>query len=209
VLGNSFLVPAEIFSYGFQIGDTNFQNLPSQQQADNIKGQISDFHMSALTGLQSNAIFTRLVISAIDSLGNVRKNPDGSYMQRVSTVTPPTAGNGTSTQRPFQVASVVTLMTPRAGAAGRGRFYLPLPVDAIDANGQVSSVVTQNRANAAAQLMVNVNFSLSTGTYQGVVVVASSGGFNSTVTAVKVGSVLDTQRRRRNALVESYSTALV
>lgn len=207
--GNSPLVDTEIWNTGYQISDFNFQRLPSLVQVTQMATAYSDFHASNLSAHYNNSYFKELLVSAIGPAGEVLKNPDGSYAQVRYTLPLATPGAETSPYRPFQVACVVTLVTPRAGAAGRGRCYLPPVANALDANGQMNLAQCQNRANAFRTMLQAVNTALATGTYTGEVVVASSSGTNSKVTSVKTGTVLDTQRRRRNQLQEFYAGASV
>ncbi len=209
VIGANPLAPAEIWGTGFQLSMFEVGGLPSQSQVDGISAAYIAYHSSGDSGIQSNCYYKRCLVSAVDTLGNVKKDPaTGAYSQRES-VTAPVAGAGGGLNRPFQISSVVTLVTPRAGASGRGRMYTPMPVDGLSADGQASASQTLARAQKMAAFLAQVNSIMEVGPPTGYVAVASSAGFLSEVTSVRVGSVLDTQRRRRNALVEAYQTATV
>lgn len=105
---------------------------------------------------------------------------------------------------PPQCAIVVSLRTPTAGARGRGRMYLPGPgTESLTDNGRLQGSVRDALAARMVDFIGNVNSLL---TPQVVGVASNVGGFITTVTAVAVGDVVDTQRRRRDALPEGYVT---
>ena len=116
-------------------------------------------------------------------------------------------GTSTSPSLPYQVTPVVSLRTSLATRAGRGRFYVPsLAVDQV-ADGRMLPDAQSDLADSAVAMMD----ALGTG---GLVPVifhrTDSPGvsqFSTTqVTMIDVGDVLDTQRRRRNKLVEQRET---
>lgn len=209
VLGTSSAAPSESFQTGFQISDTNFADLPSQTQVDNIASLFRTQWAASDFNLSSNAWLTAFTVVAIDSAGKWRKNPDGSFMKRVATLSPASTGGYATATREYPTSSVVSLMTVRAGAHGRGRMYLPLPAEAPDITGHVTAATCTNRATAMATFFHNANTQLATGAYMGVVVVASKAGFLTPVTKVRVGDVHDVQRRRRDHLTETYQVATV
>ena len=120
------------------------------------------------------------------------------------------AGIGT-TAYPLQIARVLSLTTdaPR-GRAAKGRIYYPtaIPVGASDRRTFASDATT-----AAAQFVTLIN-GLNAVPWEAewtsppeVAVVSAIDASWRPVTGVKVGRVLDTQRRRRNDLAEDYSAA--
>lgn len=68
-----------------------------------------------------------------------------------------------------------------------------------------------NVATAAALFLNTVNDVCNTGPEPGVIQIMSSKGTGTSkgVTSMAIGNVLDTQRRRRNRLVEGYTTRSV
>lgn len=115
------------------------------------------------------------------------------------------AGTSTATCLPFQCAPVVSLRTATLSRAGRGRFYVPsLAVDQVDA-GRMLTAARDTLADAAEDLLTG----LTSG--GGTVVLYhrptdTTPGSTSTVTSLDVGDVIDTQRRRRNKLVEARTS---
>lgn len=111
------------------------------------------------------------------------------------------AGTSSATCLPFQCAPVVSLRTDTLSRAGRGRFYAPsLAVDQVDA-GRMLTAARNTLADAAQDLVQG----LTAG--GGNVVIYHRGlGTTSLVTSLDVGDVIDTQRRRRNKLVEARTS---
>lgn len=110
---------------------------------------------------------------------------------------------------PFQVSWAISLGTDRRGPTGRGRFFQPLPAAAIEraTGGVPTAAQTGCRASAVTFLEALNNSPGPDGPGSIRVVVASSKGYNSPVTSVRVGRVLDTIRSRRRSLDESYGPA--
>lgn len=119
------------------------------------------------------------------------------------------APTGTVTAGEPQNTIVVSLLTDAArGRASRGRFYPPTGnfVPAVE-TGKISGLLTQRMADSALALINDLNNEPGVDLQSPRVVVASdlgSPGPMRNVTMVAVGDVIDTQRRRRNNLVEAY-----
>lgn len=108
---------------------------------------------------------------------------------------------------PPEVAVCVSLRTTTPGPRGRGRMYLPpLSPDQLDNRGGLNLTVRDGLAAGMAAFLSAWNADPDTKTAS----VASNVGIEvSAVTAVKVGNVFDSQRRRRDRLVEFYKQAAV
>ena len=80
------------------------------------------------------------------------------------------------------------------------------------ATGRITSADTEAMANSAAQLITDLDNQPSIDINNPRVIIASDLGAPGpyhVVTGVQVGDVVDTQRRRRNALPEAYTSAPV
>lgn len=106
---------------------------------------------------------------------------------------------------PFQTARVITLGTGQRGASKRGRIFAPVPNALVDDEGLTTPESASGCAAATAVFLSNLNDHFP-GTSQ--VVIASSKGYNTAVTTVSVGRVLDTMRSRRTSLDERYTAPI-
>lgn len=117
------------------------------------------------------------------------------------------AGSGTITCPP-QVACVFSLNTGIPGRRTRGRFYWPMLTATLTTGGLLNGPTTPaNLALAGADMLEQI------GAIPGLVpdltpvVVSAAGGLITPVISVSIDTVLDTQRRRRDALTGSKFTS--
>lgn len=100
----------------------------------------------------------------------------------------------------------------KRGPAAHGRFYPP-PISYIGSglvSGRVSPSNVTSYLNACKAFIDNLNNQPGIdGANSFTVVVLGKGGVQRNVETVSVGDVVDTQRRRRNALVEKRQSATV
>jgi hypothetical protein len=123
--------------------------------------------------------------------------------KQLTGLTDPRNDTGTNTGEclPFQCAPVVSLRTATLSRAGRGRFYAPsLAVDQVAAGRMVAGAQTAlaNSALALLQALDNAG--------QTPVIYHRALGTVTNITSLDVGDVIDTQRRRRNKLIEARSS---
>jgi hypothetical protein len=139
----------------------------------------------------------------INELGAYASDP---YI--VNVVDAPGGGGNNQVSEP-QRALAVSLLTDRRGPTGKGRFYLPMVNHSIDGNSLLANLAEITATQAALVDLVN-NVNNLSGLDQALnnpdvaVVVASSKGYNTEVTKVRVGRVIDTIRSRRTSVLENY-----
>ena len=105
---------------------------------------------------------------------------------------------------PFQCASGVSWRTALATRSGRGRMYLPpLAVSVLD-TGRLSSAAVSAIVDSVGQLTDSLD-----GGGLALVLLNRTTMATTPVTSVDVGNVIDTQRRRRNKLIEVRVSAPV
>lgn len=119
-----------------------------------------------------------------------------------SLLSTPAAGGSTSSTLPPGVAEVVSLRTTSPGARGRGRMYLPaMHVGMVTATGRLGLTDQTSVATAMRDFFDTFNASpLSLGA----AVVSQAGSSVTAISAIRVGNVFDSQRRRRDDLTEVY-----
>lgn len=116
------------------------------------------------------------------------------------------AGSAGAEGLPAQCAVVVSHLTAGAGSRNRGRMYLPPPAaNAILTNGRLESTATAAIADAVQATYE----ALVTAGSTPVVLSEVAGGTSSTISSIRVGDVIDTQRRRRGDLGEVYTSRTI
>lgn len=167
---------------------------------------VHDYHVNG-SGLISSAC--RLTYAKLNAVGEDGKYTDGTTIERSYGTTGVAGGSPSALVYPNQIAAVISTTTEIARGYGHaGRYYLPLPSAAVVAS---TGLVAVEDATALANQAIAFINSLSSGSISGPigsmnVCVMSRHGTGSTheVTGVRVGRVLDTQRRRRRSLPETY-----
>jgi len=210
---------AEIWSTGLYIGavEADVSN-PTQAFADSIRTAWTAFFQSASVSVSSifktdNVKVAQINADGSTNLSNVVYAPYGTAI----------AGAGSSLGQPPQIALVASLENSGArGLAAKGRMYLPGINHAVGSNGQLTPGQVLPIATALQTLIQSINAAAPSGEK---VILASQGrrvkgadgqytpvpgtAVSSVVNRVRVGSVYDTQRRRRNAMVETYQSASI
>jgi hypothetical protein len=164
-----------------------------------VSAAVSAFHTAAGTQISPGA---KLTFAKMNLVG-----VDGHYVDLTTheTVFASLAGGGSgSNTPPNQVALAVTLETGYArGPAHRGRFYLPMPMTPLASDGRIATGSRDPVAATAATFLAALN-AVTANAKVGVFSRKAGVAGHRAVTLMSVGRVLDTQRRRRNKLVEAY-----
>jgi hypothetical protein len=146
-----------------------------------------------------SVVLTKTTVAEVGSDGLWQKNADGSFQkgEKIQDAAGTVVGG---MYHPLQTALCVTLTTARAGASGRGRFFLPHRQMALGVDGLLSVAAADLMADTCKTFVNSVNAIASLGQ----VVVASGRGFLTPVTGLRVGRVADTMRSRRKDQIEDY-----
>lgn len=196
---------AEIWSNTLNFGQTS---APTQDQVDHAWTAGAAFYGSSLfsTAVQLTQAKLGLYVAVPPSA----KYPNGTWAVSGEVVVHVGSVWGTTGAPyfPWQIATTVTLRSTERGPKGRGRIYLPPTNQGIDGS--------TDRYTAAQTLSINTDFSTlaealmaTDGADLSPLVIASRPGGNIRVNGCQVGDVPDTQRRRRNALKETFSPLIV
>ena len=142
---------------------------------------------------------------------------DGSVAR--GTFHTPLLGGGSAKMLPSENSLVTSWVTHRNGPRGRGRIYPPpITTDMIDSYGQVDTSSADTYKALGVALIEGLAFRQTLGLGPNVRSVvtgpATTGGLGAyssyaCIVGVRVGLVVDTQRRRRNKLPEKYRSATV
>ena len=152
----------------------------------------------------SSAALGWVKFNEIDPLTRRYKSATETYERILTT---PVRGGVEGNGMPQQTLCISLLTGAKRGLASRGRFYPPATVASLGSDGTVNPNSVLAIATAARTLITNLNNWPGTDTpLGGQVVVLGGNGTTRPVTAVSVGNVMDTQRRRRSKLRESYTT---
>jgi hypothetical protein len=196
----------EQFSYSLSMAeraDGNFLDSLFLSANEDVFSDVCDdvatYHGRATTRLRSAAVLTHVKVAAIGADGKYLSDP---YIKDYNV--PGAESGGGST--PPQVSLAISLVTARRGPSGKGRFYLPLPAWGVDSNSFLIQEQNANDSRGSAVTLINdLNNQPGIDVLGLGVVVASTKGYNTPVTGVRVGRVLDTVRTRRNKLQEQYT----
>lgn len=185
--------PGEQFSYGFH-------SEGSLSVAAAQSGLIT-----GLTNLYGSAYADTVCSDVVVTLARTVELDPATGKQRTgaeNVVNHP--GTGEAECLPFQCAPVVSLRTAQLNRAGRGRFYAPsLGVDQV-AGGRMTTAAQTALADGFAQLLAGI-----TDAGNRIVIYHRASADFDTVVRLDVGDVIDTQRRRRNKLVEARVSRLL
>lgn len=124
-----------------------------------------------------------------------------------SASTAPSFGQGAA-KLPYQSSVVLSLRSDTPGAKGRGRLYWPATaVSLLDTNLRISTPSKENIALAAKTYLSGMETAVKATFDTAVLAVWSRVDLAARpVTKILVGDLLDVQRRRRDALAETYAS---
>lgn len=188
----------EAFSFGIALDENLFTAGDDQVVFDDIVAESQAFFSSPLLYVSPFARLRMVKLAKIGADGKYTADP--LFVDTLNRA----GGGSTSGTHPFQCSLAVSLVTARRGSSGRGRFYLPMPTLSVADSGLIPFLQAQEVATTVAGWIDAVADRPGIDSPEPTVVVASSKGFLSPVTAVRVGRVIDTIRSRRRALSEAY-----
>ena len=157
-------------------------------------------------GISANVKMLRLKASPITSSGHVGDLETTILDWTGSYPVGSTAGN----MLPPQDSVVVSTKTPRIGANGRGRFFLPPSGDGdTTTGGRLTSTSRGNLLTAMVAILEGMAITDSITPHLWVIPAVIGAPWTSygQITSIDIGDVIDTQRRRRRSLVEARVSA--
>jgi hypothetical protein len=212
---------SEIWSTGFQMGSPSASMVNAQAPAAQSIATAWQTFWTAAANKISYQYFAKQVKVAII-------NEDGTTdVEKIDYYTyPAPIGGGGAALVPYppQITLAATLTSDfQRGLASKGRMYLPGIAEPIDAaTGKLGATFQGTLATNFKTFLDSVNTGAGV---PGKVVIASAGhkqktldangqpqyllGRTAWVTGCRIGNVYDTQRRRRNDLLEAYTTRVL
>jgi len=197
----------EVWTTGFWCGATSGDAPdPTDAGAEMVADEWQTFFTSVSAAISYLWLTTTIKITPYSAGGviDVAKIKSYSYPSAI-------AGQSGAAGNPPQVALVATLVADNGiGNGGKGRMFIPGLTSGVDTTGHIPTGTANTVAAGIATFLGNVGASFDA---PGLPINAAKTSvatgtlaINRVLTSVKVGNVYDTQRRRRNALAEVYST---
>lgn len=164
------------------------------------KNAIQTFHTDATVKISSQAKLSYVKLNPVDVNGHYT---DANTHQ---IIVADVGGGYGGMIYPNQVTLAVGLLTAFSrGPAHKGRFYIPIPCLSVatQQDGRITSTDATAVKTAATTLLNSLNAAAAD---MSVAVFSRKAGAaaHHNVTGIQVGTVLDTQRRRRKKLLEAY-----
>lgn len=155
------------------------------------------------TGAPALAAFFNANIEGTQTSTALLSGTTGNQVsRRISAVSLP--GTNPTAMLPFQIATVVSLRSDLATRAGRGRYYLPPLTTAQVTAGRLAAADQATIADRSQTFFGAMNSAGLTPVIWGRQTLVAT-----VINSIDVGDVFDTQRRRRNSLIESRESRAV
>lgn len=144
-----------------------------------------------------------------------RRSDSGVLIGAAEAPWPGTGGSLPNAVHPPQTSAVISLRSNTPGSAHRGRLYWPaLGASLSNATLRLTTPTPQSVATDAATYLDRIATALKNALHPvpslidiDLCVVSPSTGTKTRIIRLEVGDILDVQRRRRDRMVENYSSA--
>lgn len=184
---------------------------PDQERADDILARLLAYTTNTnVPGFLLTCLSTALTITGWRV--ELRSEDERILSVAEGVKATPFAGLQTPTKTP-QDAIVFSLRTSTPGARGRGRMYWPAVGTTLSNQFQLTAPTSAEVAGAAKTWLNAIGTEMNASYIADASALRVALAVRSTtdhvcrdVTQIQVGTVLDTQRRRRDALKETYSS---
>lgn len=149
------------------------------------------------------------LLSGVANISNVRvSHYDGAKVQFYADapLSTPKAGTGTLSA-PTTSAMVISLQTGAVGRSGRGRVFWPALNPPLDSStGRFTRGALPQTLLDFQTMIVGIENAAPAGVNPVLALYSSVKGSAIAVEQLRIGDVVDSQRRRKDALKESYAT---
>lgn len=190
----------EVWSVGFNFVTAVAPSAAdAQAMAEQIRDDLAAQWATSYTDLRT-LLSNRGDLRSVDVYGYGTSGPAVSSGQAVMTT--PLVGSAVLTMPP-QACAVFSLQTDLPGPSYRGRTYWPALGASISAD--LKSSTAKQAGEDLVELVRDIETSLEVLTPVQWAVYSPKLGVLTPVSRVRAGDVIDTQRRRRDALVETFT----
>lgn len=207
--GGNIYGESDIWSCGINFaetrGDDPYPNewlQRAQEVSDELDVTIANWFKDPEMGISKDASLTWVKAAWIGT--------DGLYLSDAGLTEVPEGTVGVNNaQIAPQLSTAITFETTRRRAPGKhGRIFPPMNVPSIGSNGHVPSTQADNMALRTSELLTammrDIDVVYNTTFYP--IVASQKTDDHQQIVYVKVGDVVDTQRTRRNAFREIYTS---
>ena len=157
-------------------------------------------------------IFRTLLSTAgtIDSVRVEARNAANQLTQAAEVQLTPSLPGISPANKMFQSCVVFTFLTGRPGRSYKGRMYWPALAASLNTQLRMAQSTIDSYATNGVELLEMIGGAGATdGEFPIPVVVSQTTGVSTPITSVRVGDILDIQRRRRDSLTENYGEAAI
>lgn len=160
----------------------------------------------------SGNVFRTLLSTAgtIDSVRIEARNAANQLTQAAEVQLTPSLPGISPANKMFQSCVVFTFLTGRPGRSYKGRMYWPALAASLNTQLRMAQSTIDSYATNGVELLEMIGGAGATdGEFPIPVVVSQTTGVSTPITSVRVGDILDIQRRRRDSLTENYGEAAI
>jgi len=210
-LSGSMWGGVEEWSTGFWLGEESADAVaPTQDEADAIRDLWTTMWTATNSHISQQYKFEQVKIAPINTNGTT----DSAGVVYSYAAGSPSGGNAAAFY-PSQCSLVVTLLSDRPrGLASKGRMYLPGTCAPVTGTGKINGSSHEQVAQAMETFFNGVRASADV-VNDPILAAKGTGLFpeltaqNDYIESIRVGDVIDTQRRRRNQLSETYISKIL
>lgn len=146
-------------------------------------------------------------VTAITAIRAEYRDASGDLAEVAERVLPTVIGGSATPNRPFQCAWVASLRTGRPGASYRGRLYWPYIAGGMDGTTlRIPQANLETLVTGMRDMLLSVQDAAPEENSVALAVISKVRGVGTAVTEISGGNVIDTQRRRRDTIAESYES---
>lgn len=204
ILGDCFN-QGEIWTTGFYCAPLSGNAVLPGNWAALVAPHWETFFKNAQTKISSRYRTVSIKANLIGTDGKQLTNPTQEYFYPA-----PIIGSNVGTPAAPQLTVVASLRTdvPR-GDATHGRMYLPGISENLDSDARLPAAAVSAIALNMKTMIDGINGQTGGGGLRVSLASAKNSGTVRQVSKVLIGNLYDTQRRRRNALTEAYTSQAV